>query len=142
MSARSKILAAAAVLLIGSFARLAWDYFDEGSIAHQAMQLQLKLFGAAMYEYHSDAGGWPASLDDLAQTSLPQRSYLWKQTGSTFTFLWPRDLKPDPKENANVLLAYDKAGLFNRLGRVWVCWGDLPTEHMSERKLRVRLGNN
>jgi hypothetical protein len=142
MSARSKVLAAAAVLLIGWVARLTWDYLDEGSIAHQAMQFQLKLFGAAMYEYHSARGRWPASLDDLAQTSLPQRSYVWRQTGTTFTFLWPKDLKPDPKENANVLLAYDNAGLFNKLGRVWVCWGDLRTEHMSERELRVRLGTN
>src|SRR3954453_10155499 len=125
MSARSKIFAAAAVLLIGWVARIAWDYLDQGSVAHQAMQFQLKLFGNAIYEYHSVTGQWPAKLDDLAQTSLPQRSYVWKQTGSTFTFLWPKDLKPDPNDNANVLLAYDKAGLFNKLGRL--CWGDLRT---------------
>jgi hypothetical protein len=140
MSARSKILAAAAVLLLGWFARLVWDYFNEGTIAHQAMQVQLKLFGAAMYEYHSATGRWPTSVDDLAKTSLPQRSYVWRQTAGTLTFLWPTDLYPDPKQNANVLLAYDNAGLFNKLERVWVCWGDLRTEHMLERDLRVRLG--
>jgi len=90
MPSRSKLLAAAAVLLLGWFARLAWDYFDHGSVAHQAMQFQLKLFGVAMYEYHSATGRWPASLDDLAQTSLPQRSSVWRQTASTFVFHGPR----------------------------------------------------
>ena len=140
VSTKSKILITAAVLMVPWVARAIWHYFDESSIAHQAMQLQLKLFGAAMYEYHSSTGRWPTSLDDLAHTSLPQRSYVWKQTGSTLTFLWPQNLKPDPKENANVLLAYDHAGMFNELGRVWVCWGDLRTEHMLERDLHVRLG--
>ena len=79
-------------------------------------------------------------MDDLAQTSLPQRSYIWRQTGSTLTFLWPTGLKSDPNQNANVLLAYDNAGLFNKLGRVWVCWGDLRTEYMLKRDLLVRLG--
>jgi len=51
----------------------------------------------------------------------------------------PKDLKADPKENAGVLLAYQNAGLFNKLGRVWVCWGDLRTEHLPEADLRARL---
>lgn len=136
---QSKLFAAVAVLVLLWFARVVWDYFDPGSVANQAMQYQLKLFGSAMYEYRSASGRWPASLDDLAQTSLSQRSYLWRQTASTIMFLWPKDLKPDPKDNARVLLAYDNAGLFNKLGRVWVCWGDLRTEHMRERDLRARL---
>ncbi|MBZ5725066.1 MAG: hypothetical protein LAP87_08725 [Acidobacteriia bacterium] len=120
-------------------ARLVWNYFDPGSIAHLAMQDQLKLFGSAMYEYHATAGRWPSDLDDLAQTSLPRRSYIWRQAATTLVFLWPKDLKPDPRDNAGVLLAYDNAGLFNKLGLVWVCWGDLRTEHMRERDLRERL---
>jgi hypothetical protein len=36
-------------------------------------------------------------------------------------------------------LAYDHAGLFNNLGQVWVCWGDLRTERMREEDLRTRL---
>ena len=43
-----------------------------------------------------------------------------------------------PKDNARVLLAYVGGGLFNELGRVWVCWGDLRTEHMPEPDLRAR----
>ena len=139
VSFKSKLFAAVGVLVLLWFARVVWDYFDPGTVAHQAMQYQLRLFGSAMYEYHSATGQWPASLDDLARTSLPQRSYVWKQTASTMVFLWPKDLKPDPKDNARVLLAYDNAGLFNKLGRMWVCWGDLRTEHMRERDLRARL---
>jgi hypothetical protein len=103
------------------------------------MQLQLKLFGSAMYEYHGATGRWPTKVDDLAQTSLPQRSYVWRGTATSFVFLWPQDLKPDPKDNPDVLLAYARGGLFNRLGRVWVCWGDLRTEHMREQDLHARL---
>jgi hypothetical protein len=139
MSSRSKVLAAAGIAILLWCARLAWDYFDRGSIAHQAIELHLKLFGAAMYEYHSATGQWPSSLNDLARTSLPARSHLWRQAAATLVFLWPEDLKPAPKDNAGVLLIYDRGGLFNRLGRVWVCWGDLRTEHMPERELRARV---
>jgi len=119
--------------------RIVWDYYDPGSVAHQAMAYQLKLFGSAMYEFHSSTGRWPATVDDFAETSLPKRSPVWRQTASTMVFLWPKDLKADPKENAGVLLAYNNAGLFNKLGRVWVCWGDLRTEHLLEPDLRTRL---
>ena len=67
-------------------------------------------------------GGGPVNLDDLAKTSLPAKSYVWRETASTIVFCW-------------------KGGLFNRLGRVWVCWGDLRTEHMREGATRERLGN-
>jgi hypothetical protein len=105
---RSKLLSAS-----GS---RAWDYFH-GSVAHQAIQFQLTLFGGSMYQYHSATGRWPASLDDLAQTSLPQRSYVWRETASTFVFLWPKNLRADPKDNDRVLLAYDNGSLFSKLGQ-------------------------
>ncbi|SRR5260370_40310949 len=136
---KSKIFIAVGALLLLWFSRLVWDYFDLTSPANQAMQIQLKLFGAAMYEYHSRTGRWPAKLDDLAQTSLPRRNYIWQQTASTMVFLWSQDLKPDPKDNADVLLAYDRGGLFNKLGQVWVCWGDLRTGRIREGDLRPRL---
>ncbi|MBZ5590775.1 MAG: hypothetical protein LAP39_00955 [Acidobacteriia bacterium] len=103
------------------------------------MQYQLKLFGSATYEYHAATGRWPASLDDLAQTSLPKTSYVWRQSAQPIVFLWPQNLKPAPKDNATVLLAYHEGGLFNKLGRVWVCWGDLRTEHIRESDLRAQL---
>ena len=101
------------------------------------MQVQLKVFGSAMYEYHSQTGRWPTKLDDLADTSLPTQSRVWRQTANAIVFLWPQDLKPDPKENSQVLLAYWRGGVFNRFGRVWACWGDLRTERI--RKSQIRL---
>ena len=116
------VIAAAVLLWVG---RLAWDYFDPNSITHQAMQIQLKLFGEAMYEFHANTGWWPANLNDLAKTLLPTKSYVWRETASTIVFLWPQNLQPDRRDNANVLLAYWKVGLFNRLGRAWVLLGRL-----------------
>jgi hypothetical protein len=122
-------------LLLLWLARFAWDYFDPNSPANLAMQVQLKMFGTAMYEYHSRTGRWPTKLDDLAQTSIPARSPVWRQTANTIVFLWPQNLKPDPKRNSDVLLAYWSSGLFNRLGSVWVCWGDLRTARLRKSHL-------
>ena len=99
-----------AALIIG----IVIDYFDRGSIPHQ---------------------------EDLAATSLPLRSPYWKQMldQGTIVVVWPKDLKPDPKENASVVLTYDNGGLFARLGRVWVCWGDLRTEYVKAEELRNKL---
>ena len=141
MSARAKIVAAVGILLIFCLGGILVDYFDPASPAHAAMQYQLKAVGAAIYEFHSATGRWPASLDDLTETSLNQRSPIWRKAAETFTFLWPKDLNGDPKANGNVLLVYDHAGLFNNLGRVWVCWGDLRTEHIRERELSAYRSN-
>jgi len=136
---KSKIFITVGALALLWFAQFIWDYYDPNSIANQAMQVQLRLFASAMYEYHAATGRWPTKLDDLSQTSLPTRSYIWQQTASSMVFLWPQDLKPDPKNNAGVLLAYDRGGLYNKLGRVWVCWGDLRTERLYERDLHARF---
>jgi len=126
---KSKIFIVVGAFLLLWFARFVWDYFDPTIDANQAMQIQLKVFGSAMYEYHAATKRWPTKLDDLAQTSLPKRSYIWQQTATTMVFLW-LDLNPDPKYNANVLLTYDRGWLSDKLGRVWVCWGDLRTERL------------
>ena len=128
------VLGALALLWCGQVAR---DYFDQNSPANLAMQVQLKMFGNAMYEYHSKTGRWPAQLDDLAQTSLPVKSHVWRQTATTIVFLWPQNLNSEAKDNANLLLAYWNGGLYNKLGRVWVCWGDLRTEHLKYSHLRA-----
>jgi len=132
-----KVVAVLGVLVFLWFSRFTWDYFDPNSPANLAMQVQLKMFGTAMYEYHFHTGRWPTTVDDLAQTSLPARSYVWRQTANTIVFLWPQDIKPEPKDNAKVLLAHWKGGLFNKFGRVWVCWGDLRTERMKESELHT-----
>jgi len=133
----TKIAAVMGALVLLWFARVAWDYFDPNSPANLAMQVQLHMFGSAIYEYHAQTGRWPTTVNDLGQTSLPARSRVWRQTANTIVFLWPQDLKTDPKDNANVLLAHWNGGWYNRLGRVWVCWGDLRTEHMKESELRA-----
>ena len=106
------------------------------------MQVQLKLFGAAIYEYHSHTGHWPTKVDDLAQTSLPVQSRVWGQTANTIVFLWPQNLKPEPKDNAQILLAYWGGGLFNSFGRVWACWGDLRTERIRESQIHPQSTNS
>ena len=51
--------------------------------------------------------------------------------------VWPRDFKPNPRDNAHRLLAYYAAGLISKFGRQWVCWGDLRTEHLSSANLQT-----
>ena len=136
-----KVLLTVSVVLLLWMGRVAWDYFDPNSPANLAMQVQLKMFGSATYEYHSKTGHWPTKLDDFAQTSLPAQSPPWRQTANTIVFLWPEDLKPEPGGNGRVLLAYWKGGLFNRFGRVWACWGDLRTERIKSDEVHaIRAG--
>jgi len=91
-----------------------------------------------MYEYHAMTGRWPTKVEDLSHTSLPAHSYVWRQTANSIVFLWPQNLDPEAKNNRDVALAYWKGGLFNSLGRVWVCWGDLRTEHIKESQVLKR----
>jgi len=117
----------------------AWDYTDTNSPANLAMQVQLELLGDTMYQYHTQTGRWRTQVDDLAPTSLPLRSPVWRHTANAIVFLWPQDLNSEPKDSAYWLLAYWNGGLSNRFGRVWVYWGDLRTERMKESELRRRL---
>jgi len=88
-----------------------------------------------MYECHAQTGRWPTRVDDLSQTSLPTRSHVWRQTANSILFLWPQKLDSQAKNNSQVLLMYWEGGLFNSFGRVWVCWGDLRTEHVAQMAL-------
>jgi hypothetical protein len=36
-------------------------------------------------------------------------------------------------------MTYNRTGLFPKLGRVWVCWGDLRTEYIKEEELQAKL---
>jgi hypothetical protein len=94
-----------------------------------------------VYEYHANTGHWPSQTDDLAKTSLPKKFRYWKQSldGETIVVVWHKDLKADPKDNAGLILAYHNKGLYARLGRVWVCWGDLRTEYLKIEDLQARL---
>ncbi len=134
------VLALVAAIWLGN---IVWDYFDEGSIAHVSMRHQLERLGSAMYEYHTTTGRWPARIDDLAATSLAHQNPVYRKSATdAIVFLWPQDLKAEPKDNANVLLAYYPGGLYNKFGRMWVCWGDLRTERLSDAAIKAHLSRN
>ena len=103
--------------------------------------LHLRLTASSIYEFRNTAGRWPTAADDLASTSLPQISPYWKTLieNGTVVIAWRGDLKPNPKENAALVMTYNNAGLFSKQGRVWVCWGDLRTEYVKEEELRAKL---
>jgi len=112
-----------AVLLLVTFAH----FYSLSDISHQAIRLHLRLIGSSIYEYHSRTGQWPSRVEDLAETSLPRQSPYWKVMidSGTNVVIWHDDLKPDPKDNADLILAYHNRGLLAWLRRHWVCWGDL-----------------
>lgn len=139
MAGKWKWLAAGAVAVAAWVFSVTSDYFDRDSIPHIAMRDELKLVGSAIYEYHSKTGNWPEKLDDLQSTSLPLKSPTWRQSASPMRILWRRDWRPEPKDNAGLVLIYYEGGLFSKLGRMWVCWGDLRTEYALESDLRSIL---
>jgi len=126
-----------AVLLLVTFAH----FYSLSDISHQAIRLHLRLIGSSIYEYHSRTGQWPSSVEDLAETSLPRQSPYWKVMidSGTNVVVWHDDLKPDPKDNADLILAYHNRGMLAWLGRHWVCWGDLRTEYITTQQLRAKL---
>ena len=124
-------------LLVGIY----WYYFSHDSIPHQTIRLHLRLAASSIYEFHNRTGRWPTAADDLATTSLPQISPYWKTLieNGTVAIVWRTDLKPDPSDNGAAVLTYNSAGLFPKMGRIWVCWGDLRTEYVNEENLRANL---
>jgi hypothetical protein len=139
MRRRKAIIPASALVLAGALA--VFNYYSRQDASHQAIQFYLRLYGAGIYEYHAQTGRWPTCPDDLAVTSLPRRTPYWKALlqDEVDVIVWHPDLKPDPKDNAGVLLAYHNKGLYARLGRVWVCWGDLRTEYIRAEDLQAHL---
>ena len=142
MASKGKWLAGVAALgIAASCVGFVWDYFDRSSIPHVAIQYWLKTFGESIYEYESKTGRWPAGVDDLGETTLPVRFPLWRETAKNVVFLWPKELNAESKENGGVILAYYNGGLLSKMGRVWVCWGDLRTEYFPEKDLKTYLGS-
>ena len=127
--------------IVAILIKLAWDYFSYDSIPHETIRLHLRLTASSIYEFHRAAGRWPTTADDLASTSLPQISPYWKTLieNDNVSIVWRSDLKPDPKDNAALVLTYNRTGLFPKLGRVWVCWGDLRTEYIKDEELQAKL---
>jgi hypothetical protein len=140
MGRTGKFTVAAAALLIALVVRLA-PFSDVTDIAHESTQLHLRLTASSMYEYHSRTGQWPTQIEDLAKTSLPQRSPYWRQmlAEEVNVIVWHKSLKPDPRANAGHILVYHNKGLIATRGRSWVCWGDLRTEYIPTEDLRAYL---
>jgi hypothetical protein len=128
-----------AVLVVGI---LAYNYYSVKEMSEQAQQTYLRMLGEGIYEYHAKTGNWPVRLADLANTSLAQKYPQWwtEEVGlAADVIVAPKDLKPDPKENGQVILCYHNKGLDAERGRMWVCWGDLRTECIPLEKLQDQL---
>jgi hypothetical protein len=130
-----------AIVGIGLILLIALRFYSLSDIANESIRLHLQLLGSSIYEFHEKTGHWPMRAEDLAETSLAVRSPSWKVMldSGTNVVVWRNDLKANPAENGNLVLAYHNRGLLALLGRQWVCWGDLRTEYIPSRELRARL---
>jgi hypothetical protein len=111
-------------------------------VAIQAVRLHMRFIAESIYEYHQQTGRWPKNADDLAHTSFPLKTPVWRGDveGPSYVILWPDDrMKPDPKDNAQIVLVYHNRGTLAEFGRKWVCWGDLRDEYLPTRVLEDRL---
>jgi hypothetical protein len=134
-----KTIAIAAGLVVLLVIYRFWSLSD---IASEATKLHLRMVGESIYEFHDKTARWPKDAGDLAQTSLPVRTPVWRDdvNGMAFAIVWPNErMKPDPKDNAERVLVYHYRGVLAMLGRKWVCWGDLRTEYVKDSELRARL---
>ena len=129
-------LAVAGVILL-----VALRFYGVSDVAHESIRLHLRLLGSSIYEYHANTVRWPSRPEDLAYTTIHVQSPYWKTMldSGTNVIVWHDDLKTNPAENANVILAYHNRGLLASMGRQWVCWGDLRTEYIASKELRAKL---
>lgn len=134
MSRRGKILSAVAVIVAFAVAFVV----AQVGIATKSIQFDLRKIGECVYEAHSRSGKWPAQIADLGETEylkMPHRRTMLDE--GVFVVVWQEDLDPNPAVNAHRVLAYDNSSLLSRFGGVWVCRGDLRTERMSTKEMRV-----
>lgn len=135
-----KILLGALMLGIAAWSlNLVREHVDPDSVSHEAVRYWLKAYGESFYEFHAKTRRWPASVVDLGETSLPMRFPLWRSTAGLVVFLWPKDLKDDPQQNASTVLLYYNKGLISELGKKWVCFGDLRLEYVKDKELEALL---
>ena len=115
--------------------------YNSTDISHQAVSDRLKFLCEGIYQYRTATGSWPARVADLAGTPMALTMRYWDDDiySGRVVVLWPQDWPPNPKDNADKILAYYTAGLISEFGRQWVCWGDLRTEYLSTMKLQASL---
>ena len=113
-------------------------------VADESLKYELNALGQSIYEYHAATGQWPSTPDDLARTSLPLRLRYWRSglENGSIVIVWHDSLKPEPRDNSGVVLAYHNRGLRAWLGHQWVCWGDLRTEYISSKRLKAVLNSD
>jgi hypothetical protein len=118
-----------------------YNYVGIVDMSDLSIQIWLRLYASSIYEYHTKTGRWPTRTEDLAETSLPQQTPHWREVLDieADVIVWPKDLNPDPKDNAGVILVYQNKGLYAELGHNWVCWGDLRTEYITTEELHAHL---
>src|SRR5215469_643312 len=90
-------------------------------VAHESVRFHLNLTGSSIYEYHAKTGQWPTQIGDLALTSLPTVSPHWRYLldEELMVVVWHKTLKPNPKDNADQILAYYNKGLISERGQSW-----------------------
>jgi hypothetical protein len=132
LSGRGRILSAALVLAALAIAFV----YVQVDIATKSIQFDLRKIGESVYEARSKSGKWPAQVADLEGTEylrMPHRRTMLEE--GFFVVVWQQDLDPDAEASRNRILAYDNGSLLSRLGRVWVCRGDLRIERMRADEL-------
>jgi hypothetical protein len=137
------IVAVVAGVVAIAFVVIRGPFSGVSEVAHESTRLHLGFFGSSIYEYHAATGKWPTQIGDLAMTSLPAKSPYWKAIldDEVDVIVWHKTLKPDPRDNADHILAYHNKGLIATQGQTWVCWGDLRTEYIMTEDLRKYLTN-
>lgn len=138
---KSLVIFVAAAAIAAVLSEVDSPFWGTTYVAHRTAQLHLKLTVSSLYEYHANMGRWPTQIDDLALTSLPKESPHWRSflEDETIIVVWPKALKPDPKDNADRILAYYDKGLISERGQKWVCWGDLRTQYVKTEDLYAYL---
>jgi hypothetical protein len=121
---------------------MASNYYGMKEMNDLPSQVYLRLYGESIYEYHALTGEWPSQMDDLSRTSLPLKNPHWWRSQLEIeadVIVWPKNLKPNPKDNGHVILCYHNKGLDAERGRMWVCWGNLRTECITSEELKENL---
>ena len=126
------------VLALGAIGYL----YGTTDVAIDSIKFDLRKIGASIYQAHSKTGKWPSQIADLEGTEYLDMPY--RRDGlakGLFVIVWQRDLKTDPKQNRNRILAYSNGGLLARLGLIWACRGDLTVERVSSGELASELAS-
>lgn len=115
--------------------------FAQVRIGITSIRLDLKWIGESIYQAHATGGQWPKTLDDLNGTNITVLVPRLKPMIADGRYIvhWHADIKPEAKDNADRILAYENHSLFSRLGYTWVCFGDLRVESMTVRELQRSL---